>query len=49
MSYAARFLRDLAAAHDPSRHGESKVPFYTFGGLGASSEWAARFRKESLA
>jgi methylenetetrahydrofolate reductase (NADPH) len=44
-----RFLRDLAAAHDPSRHGELKIHFYTFGGLAATSEWAARFRKESLA
>ncbi|MCG7208546.1 methylenetetrahydrofolate reductase [Streptomyces arenae] len=44
-----RFLHALAAAHDPGRHGELKIHFYTFGGLGATSEWAARFRKESLA
>lgn len=44
-----RFLRDLAAAHDPARHGELKIHFYTFGGLKATSDWAARFRKESLA
>ncbi|MFJ8113960.1 methylenetetrahydrofolate reductase [Streptomyces sp. NPDC096132] len=44
-----RFLRDLAAAHDPARHGELKIHFYTFGGLGATSDWAARFRKESPA
>ncbi|MGW3106366.1 methylenetetrahydrofolate reductase [Streptomyces sp. NPDC001100] len=44
-----RFLRDLAAAHDPGRHGELKIHFYTFGGLKATSEWAARFRKEGLA
>ncbi|WP_369029684.1 methylenetetrahydrofolate reductase [Streptomyces adonidis] len=44
-----RFLRDLAAGHDPARHGELKIHFYTFGGLRATSEWAARFREESLA
>ncbi|MGW2520219.1 methylenetetrahydrofolate reductase [Streptomyces sp. NPDC001617] len=44
-----RFLLDLAAAHDPGRHGELKIHFYTFGGLKATSDWAARFRKESLA
>jgi methylenetetrahydrofolate reductase (NADPH) len=44
-----RFLRDLAAAHDPGRHGELKIHFYTFGGLKATCDWAARFRKESLA
>ncbi|NNN31430.1 methylenetetrahydrofolate reductase [Streptomyces sp. S3(2020)] len=44
-----RFLRDLAAAHDPARHGELKIHFYTFGGLGATSDWAARFRKDTLA
>ncbi|MCI3276803.1 methylenetetrahydrofolate reductase [Streptomyces cylindrosporus] len=44
-----RFLRDLAAAYDPARHGELKIHFYTFGGLRATCEWAARFRKESLA
>jgi methylenetetrahydrofolate reductase (NADPH) len=44
-----RFLRDLAAAHDPGRHGDLKIHFYTFGGLKATSDWAARFRKESPA
>lgn len=44
-----RFLRDLAAAYAPARHGELKIHFYTFGGLKATSDWAARFRKESLA
>ncbi|MCX4767261.1 methylenetetrahydrofolate reductase [Streptomyces sp. NBC_01275] len=44
-----RFLRDLAMAYDPGRHGELKIHFYTFGGLRATSEWAARFRKDSLA
>ncbi|WP_308310719.1 hypothetical protein [Streptomyces sp. GbtcB6] len=41
-----RFLRALAEGYDPARHGEVKVHFYTFGGLRASTEWAARFRKE---
>jgi methylenetetrahydrofolate reductase (NADPH) len=44
-----RFLRELAAAYEPVRHGELKIHFYTFGGLKATSDWAARFRKESLA
>ncbi|MFD4599219.1 methylenetetrahydrofolate reductase [Streptomyces sp. NPDC058464] len=44
-----RFLRALDAAHDPYRHGELKIHFYTFGGLRATSEWAARFRKDSAA
>lgn len=44
-----RFLRDLAAAQDPARHGRLKIHFYTFGGLKATSDWATRFRKESLA
>ncbi|MEU6198656.1 methylenetetrahydrofolate reductase [Streptomyces sp. NPDC047061] len=44
-----RFLRALDAAHDPDRHGELKIHFYTFGGLSATSEWAARFRKDSAA
>ncbi|MEU1183412.1 methylenetetrahydrofolate reductase [Streptomyces sp. NPDC005820] len=41
-----RFLRTLAREYDAARHGELKVHFYTFGGLKATSEWAARFRKE---
>ncbi|MFD8811231.1 methylenetetrahydrofolate reductase [Streptomyces sp. NPDC059627] len=41
-----RFLRALAEGYDPARHGEVKVHFYTFGGLRATAEWAARFRKE---
>ncbi|MFJ9024900.1 methylenetetrahydrofolate reductase [Streptomyces sp. NPDC102259] len=44
-----RFLRDLIAAYDSARHGDLKIHFYTFGGLKATSDWAARFRKESLA
>lgn len=41
-----RFLRALAQDYDAARHGELKVHFYTFGGLKATSEWVARFRKE---
>jgi methylenetetrahydrofolate reductase (NADPH) len=41
-----RFLRALAQGYDATRHGELKVHFYTFGGLRATSEWVARFRKE---
>lgn len=41
-----RFLRALAADHDPAVHGEVKVHFYTFGGLKATADWAARFKEE---
>ncbi|MGP2442220.1 methylenetetrahydrofolate reductase [Streptomyces sp. JW3] len=44
-----RFLRALAAGHDPARHGEVKIHFYTFGGLRATAEWIAQFRKEARA
>jgi methylenetetrahydrofolate reductase (NADPH) len=40
-----RFLRALAEGYDAGRHGEVKVHFYTFGGLRATSEWIAGFRK----
>ncbi|MBQ0830593.1 methylenetetrahydrofolate reductase [Streptomyces tagetis] len=43
------FLRALTEGHDPARHGQVKIHFYTFGGLKATSEWIARFRKEALA
>ncbi|MGW5236092.1 methylenetetrahydrofolate reductase [Streptomyces nodosus] len=41
-----RFLRALTEGYDAGRHGVVKVHFYTFGGLGATSEWIARFRQE---
>ncbi|MBR7826702.1 methylenetetrahydrofolate reductase [Actinospica sp. MGRD01-02] len=41
-----RFLRGLAADYDPAVHGEVKVHFYTFGGIKATAEWAARFKEE---
>ncbi|MFJ5928020.1 methylenetetrahydrofolate reductase [Kitasatospora sp. NPDC092948] len=44
-----KFLRALADGYDPARHGEVKIHFYTFGGLRATSEWVAQFRKEALA
>ncbi|MFD6274416.1 methylenetetrahydrofolate reductase [Streptomyces sp. NPDC060209] len=44
-----RFLRALTDGYDPARHGEVKVHFYTFGGLKATSEWVAQFRKETPA
>jgi methylenetetrahydrofolate reductase (NADPH) len=44
-----RFLRALAEGYDPDVHGEVKVHFYTFGGLRATAEWAARFRAEPAA
>ncbi|MER6957854.1 MULTISPECIES: methylenetetrahydrofolate reductase [unclassified Streptomyces] len=43
-----RFLRALAEGYDRGRHGEIKIHFYTFGGLQATSEWIAQFRKDNL-
>ncbi|WP_306214082.1 methylenetetrahydrofolate reductase [Actinoplanes sp. RD1] len=40
------FLRALAAGHDPGRHGEVKLHFYTFGGLKSTAEWITDFAKE---
>jgi len=42
-----RFLRALATDYHPDRHGEVKLHFYTFGGLRATSEWIADFRKDA--
>ncbi|WP_326781863.1 methylenetetrahydrofolate reductase [Streptomyces longwoodensis] len=39
-----RFVHTLAERHDPGRHGELGLHFYTFGGIGATSDWAAAFR-----
>ncbi|MFI7494878.1 methylenetetrahydrofolate reductase [Kocuria sp. M4R2S49] len=38
-----RFLRDLAAGHDPAVHGQVLLHFYTFGGLRATAEWIREF------
>ncbi|MEU6192237.1 methylenetetrahydrofolate reductase [Streptomyces sp. NPDC047061] len=44
-----RFLHDLAHRYDAATHGEVKLHFYTFGGLGATSTWIDDFRtKEGL-
>jgi methylenetetrahydrofolate reductase (NADPH) len=41
-----RFIRALAKDYDARRHGELRLHFYTFGGLKATSQWVAEFRKE---
>jgi methylenetetrahydrofolate reductase (NADPH) len=41
-----KFLKGLSANCDPAVHGDVKVHFYTFGGLKATAEWAARFQEE---
>lgn len=33
------FVDDLRARYDPIKHGELGLHFYTFGGLGATSDW----------
>ncbi|MBQ0855543.1 methylenetetrahydrofolate reductase [Streptomyces sp. BH-SS-21] len=44
-----RFIHTLAERYDPATHGEVKLHFYTFGGLGATSAWIDGFRtKEGL-
>lgn len=41
-----RFINELASRLDAERHGEVKMHFYTFGGLGATSDWIAAFQAE---
>jgi methylenetetrahydrofolate reductase (NADPH) len=41
-----RFIRDLAAALDPAKHGEVKLHFYTFGGFKTTAEWIANHTKD---
>lgn len=44
-----RFIHALAQRYDAATHGEVKLHFYTFGGLGATSTWIHDFRtKEGL-
>jgi methylenetetrahydrofolate reductase (NADPH) len=43
-----RLITELAGRLDAERHGTVKLHFYTFGGLGATSEWIAQFEKENL-
>jgi methylenetetrahydrofolate reductase (NADPH) len=38
-----RFISDLGKRYDPTRHGDLKIHFYTFGGIKATSDWVARF------
>jgi methylenetetrahydrofolate reductase (NADPH) len=40
-----KFIHALDEGLDPERHGEVKLHFYTFGGLRATSEWIAGFRR----
>ncbi|MEV7199477.1 methylenetetrahydrofolate reductase [Streptomyces griseoluteus] len=40
-----RFLDDLAAGYDPSRHGAVGLHFYTFGGLRTTAEWITGYRE----
>jgi methylenetetrahydrofolate reductase (NADPH) len=40
-----KFIHALDEGLDPERHGEVKLHFYTFGGLRATSEWIASFRR----
>jgi methylenetetrahydrofolate reductase (NADPH) len=44
-----RFIRALADAYDPRRHGEVKLHFYTFGGLKPTAEWISEFRQKQPA
>ncbi|MFE4216249.1 methylenetetrahydrofolate reductase [Streptomyces sp. NPDC056844] len=44
-----KFLDALDEGYDPRRHGEARLHFYTFGGLAATAEWIAAFRKEHSA
>ena len=43
-----KFIRALDEGLDPERHGEVKLHFYTFGGLRATSEWVAGFRRGAV-
>ncbi|HEY1823918.1 MAG TPA: methylenetetrahydrofolate reductase [Trebonia sp.] len=43
-----RFIRALADGYDADRHGVLRLHFYTFGGISATSEWIAAFKKEAL-
>lgn len=42
-----KFLRALATDYHPSRHGQVKLHFYTFGGLRTTSDWIHDFRKDA--
>jgi methylenetetrahydrofolate reductase (NADPH) len=39
-----RFIRALASGYDAQLHGDVKLHFYPFGGIGLLAEWLSRFR-----
>ena len=39
-----RFIRTLASGYDAQLHGEVKLHFYPFGGIGVFTEWLSQFR-----
>jgi methylenetetrahydrofolate reductase (NADPH) len=39
-----RFIRAVASGYDARRHGEVKLHFYPFGGIGVFADWLTRFR-----
>jgi methylenetetrahydrofolate reductase (NADH) len=43
-----RFILALAEGYSAERHGEVKLHFYTFGGLGATSRWIEDFKTGAL-
>lgn len=42
-----RFLERLAAGHHPGNHGEARLHFYTFGGVGATATWIDSYRRRN--
>lgn len=42
-----KFMHALADRYDPERHGEIRLHFYTFGGLKATADWIADFRRDN--
>ncbi|MER7604683.1 methylenetetrahydrofolate reductase [Nocardioides sp. NPDC127503] len=43
------FIDDLRDRYDPIKHGEVGLHFYTFGGLGATSEWLVQYSRSQRA
>jgi methylenetetrahydrofolate reductase (NADPH) len=41
-----KFLRELEAGLDPTKHGQVLLHFYTFGGFKSTAEWIDRYRQE---
>jgi len=44
-----RFITELAERHDPGRHGEIGLHYYTFGGVAATAKWIAEFHAKVAA